>query len=291
MNSARNPYVFIVGLDYGTSFSKLVVREDNQQRGMIVTDAQGRYLLPSVMGYSTGKLFGPMCDPCPNAIPFLKMITPGIVSGASVGNALSSPVMMNLFMMGNKTSRFRALLAWQFTYFLSAMYDFLVKRSPWTDFDPSIDVVFVNIGVPTGYFTDPACERLFHEALCLAYLLATDFPSLSAGDGSVNLPEWEDACERAMLKIDSVRNQLCYTYPEVAAGVQCVMRSSTAMDGLYITLDVGAGTLDMNAFLRHTAQGWKHVDVRPKDLNYYAARVSDHGIARLGNPVESTSLL
>jgi len=81
---------------------------------------------------------------------------------------------------------------------------------------------------------------------------------------------------------------VCFTYPEVAAGIQTVLQSSTARDGIYITMDVGAGTVDMNAFLRFTGR-------RDCPLSYLACRVVPLGAQRLishagTDPYESLGL-
>jgi hypothetical protein len=76
----------------------------------------------------------------------------------------------------------------------------------------------------------------------------------------------------------------CLLYPEVAAAVQTVFRSPNAKDGLYITMDVGAGTVDLNAFNRFSGHPGEEQTNRIAELSYYSAIVRQLGDQNLKDP-------
>ena len=126
---------------------------------------------------------------------------------------------------------------------------------------------------------DKHVVRCFHEALALANVLMAEVPPSMAW--TCEYGKWRQMCKAAAGQVPSLCQTSCFTFPEVAAGVQGVLRSPTAEDGLYLTVDVGAGTVDMNAFRRYTAQRVLNVEERPNQLDYYAAKVAPYGVARI----------
>jgi hypothetical protein len=79
----------------------------------------------------------------------------------------------------------------------------------------------------------------------------------------------------------------CLDYPEVLAAMQTVFRSpNPQQDGLYITMDVGAGTVELNSFLRNTGE---HLPLQaranaPRNHDYYSMKVCPLGIHNLEDP-------
>jgi hypothetical protein len=274
----RDPYFLVLGLDYGTSYSKMVIREVDQNRSATVTNRQGHCLFPSVFGFREDCLYAPLCDPCPNAVPFLKMSAPQI---AFDGKEATSEALKALLETPNRLPRIKSILAWQFCIYLVAALDFLKERSPWSDYDSQKDILFINLGLPIEYFRREDIQHLFLGALAAARDLAPQCDLLISGNARIELAEWEEYASKSIWPTDDPNMQTLYLYPEVAAGAQSVMRSATAQDGLYITLDVGSGTLDANSFRKHTAAA--HEEDCPNLLSYYAARVSRLGVSYLSN--------
>jgi hypothetical protein len=277
--NSRGRYLLVLGFDYGTSATKLVLREDTQGIAAVVTNEQGHYLFPSVIGYQDRDLYAPLCDPCPHPITFLKMRAPEWAAGAS-GVGADASAGLSAWLEEGRAANVRTLLVWNFAYYVAVAMDFIRCRSPWPDFDETRDILFINIGVPIEQYESVTMKTLYLESLCMAYALAPCCSNLKSGNCRIDLAELEKATDSLQSSADNKRD-LVSVYPEVAAGVQSVMRSPTVCDGLYATFDIGAGTLDMNAFRRHTAQGVLDLTVHPNQLNYYAAQVSEYGIGRL----------
>lgn len=256
----------------------MVMREADQSRSATVTDCHGNYLFSSVFGFREDCLYAPLCNPCPNAVPFLKMSAPQIAFNNYESTSQSLKQLLNT---SDLYSRVKSLLAWQFCIYLVAALDFLCKRSPWKDYDQENDVLFITLGLPIEYFQRDDIKNLFLEALAAARDLAPQCDLLISGNARIELAEWEESAHQCIWPTDDPTKQTLHLYPEVAAGVQSVMRSATAQDGLYITLDVGSGTLDANSFRKHT--GGTYDDDRPDLLRYYAARVSSLGLSYLSD--------
>jgi hypothetical protein len=131
-------------------------------------------------------------------------------------------------------------------------------------------------------------ERLFRDAFIAGYELRRKIGAAMA----VTMPHtvWSKNVDQVLSADRSELNSRfqwqCLLYPEVAAAVQTVFRSPNARDGLYITMDVGAGTVDLNAFRRFSGHprelqtGSNSV----RQLDYYSAIVCPLGIQNLNDP-------
>ena len=291
----RKSYLIIAGFDFGTSFSKVVIREQAQKIAETVTYGDGQWLFPSLIGYKDGKLFAPLCANLEGPLPYLKMLLPQVLGRQDDDGGAIPESLAELLQGQNQVEVMRDLLAWFFANVLAATREHISKRSHWQDWHELIrrDKLLANVCIPVGIMNDrSASSDCLHDAFCLGFLLSRKVsPSM---DEMYGFADWRNACADLLEEITEVRDKVCFTFPEVAAGVQSVFRSPTAEDGLYITMDVGAGTVDMNAFRRHTAQRWQGVEDRPNNLDYYAAKVSAYGVARIAeaqhrNPFELLS--
>lgn len=247
----RTRYVLVVGLDFGTSFSKVVVQEQAQKVAQTVTFSGNQWLFPSIIGYHAGALEGPFSAPLKGPLPYLKMLLPALLGSHAAGGQ-TIPGNLQTLMGNNPQEAARDLLAWYMANVLSATRHFIRHESRWRDFDFSgvgiRDKLVAQVCIPVGYMDDNRSMGCFHDALSLAYLLMAEVPSSMSG--TCEYGKWRQMCKAASKQIADVRGTSCFTFPEVAAGVQGVLRSPTAEDGLYLTVDVGAGTVDMNAFRR-----------------------------------------
>lgn len=280
--SSRKRYLLVAGIDFGTSFTKVIVQEQTQKYAQVATFGGGEWLFPSVIGYDNGLLEGPFCAPLRNPIPYLKMQIAGLFTGGGSAISRPPPKLQELLGVDTYTSS-RDLLAWYFANVLSAVKHFITTQSRWGDFDftgcKQMDRLVVQVCIPTGYMDNENAKRCFHEALALAYILSDRISPLM--NQVCPFHDWRRLCSKESHRIPDLCQSLCFTYPEVAAGMQSILRSPTAQDGLYVTVDVGAGTIDMNAFRRYTAQGVTGVEDKPNRLDYYAAKVAPYGVARI----------
>lgn len=280
----RKRYALVIGFDFGTSFSKVVVHEQNQRAAEVVTFSGGEWLFPSLIGLHQDTLYGPLSSSLQGPLTYLKMVAPQVVADAQTSLNMNLKDRCPLLSSGDAPMHLRNLLAWYFANVLSATLFFITHKSRWADFSPETngDLLFAQVGVPSGYMSDKGSESCFLEAFSLGRVLVSEVESKM--NAKMPYRQWASLCDAGASQAHVLINEeYCTSYPEVAAGVQCVLRSPTAEDGLYVTIDVGAGTVDMNAFLRHTAQGYKNVQERPNKLDYYAAKVEPYGVSRIKN--------
>ena len=295
-------YLLVAGFDFGTSFSKVVLREQNTRKAVVARfDAWKDGLLPSVIGFDGTHLFPPGGLAACEAIPYLKMLAAEVADGCSITNSRIR-VPRSVAQICGATSRDLVceFLSFYFAHLIAAVKQFIRSQSPWLDFDftgkKSVDNLVFQLAVPSGLLAEgQEAERLFREAFIIGYELAPE------ADPDLRTPcqrrAWSQKV-RALQAADPVLTASrykwqCLLYPEVAAAVQTVFRSPNAKDGLYITMDVGAGTVDMNAFLRNTGQHLRtRAAANTRSLDYYAASVRPLGIHNLSDPyhaVESQS--
>ena len=119
------------------------------------------------------------------------------------------------------------------------------------------------MAVPAAHAQDKAVEEAFLRCLNLAWQLAKDStdPTMSIAD-----------CIAAIRQIKSVEDQhACYLYPEVSANVQSFIKSPSGFPGLFLFVDVGAGTVNASTFIYHPDKE------NPKPLSYFAAEVMPLG--------------
>lgn len=282
----------IAGLDYGTSFTKIVIRDNNTpgRNAQVVTtnDCQDG-LFPSLIGLRDGHFIFPPIRDGAAEIPYLKMLTGPVAGGErlkSIPIRLPREVHALAESIGEDTAFVRSLMAFYFAHIISAVEAFIGGDAGWHDFDFSRnthdDHLIFQLAVPSGLMDDAgAAENLFREALIAGYQLR-DHALLKGSAGAAAL-EWHRAVESQLESVAGRKEQFewqCLIYPETAGAVQAYFRSPNASDGLFVTMDVGAGTVDLNAFRRGP---------RLRNCDYYATIVCPLGRQNIQSPLVSNS--
>jgi hypothetical protein len=277
----REPCSLVVGFDFGTSFSKVVVRNllTNAAEAIRFPLPEGNgetVLLPTLLSICDGQLFPVFGRGGDGHLPYLKMLAKALFSVGGA-NPLVPDSIRRLSLHRPLDKVVIDLLAWYFAQVLAAVEKALpgtdvVAANVWDDSHQG-DYVGVQLCIPVGDMQDKPLLAAMEEALHLAYVLRGSVdPELQQ---PVNVKSWFDYCDVARCRVAEYdMHAVCFTYPEVAAGVQSVLQSSTARDGIYISMDVGAGTVDLNAFLRFTGS-------QRCPLSYLACEVVSLGVQRL----------
>lgn len=276
-------HLFVAGFDFGTSYSKVVVRDQLTNVAKIVTfgSISRSGLFPSYVRVSDRVLHGPEAASDGFVVSYPKLIATDAAAReprfSSLYRDAISPV-AGLVQMQSLENFARLILTRYFLSVLDEIHRFIGEDQDWYRFDPDVDPLVVQLAVPIGLNTaDNACEKIMQQSLAAATLLRAEARKPSP---TIRIQDVQSAFSQLAAISSRNREDLdarCITYPEVAAGVQTVLRSPNTPDGKYITMDVGAGTIDLNAFLRH-----------PRDeksigagLDYWACEVRPLGFARL----------
>jgi len=275
-------HLLVAGFDFGTSYSKVVLREQMTDRAKPVTfDAAESVLFPSFVRIGRNSLFGPDSQDDGIVLPYPKLLAADAASGKGEFSSFYDCHIERIHGLLGTTSHAEVASMVLTRYFLSvlnAIHGFIQQDEDWSSFDASSDHLVVQLAVPAGLSaSDGRIDEIFQTALAAATLLRKSNPN----PATVTSVEQLRAVFEEIGRLDSdkseVLNRYCATYPEVAAGVQTVLRSPNTPDGRYITLDIGAGTVDLNAFYRRSAR----VSPTNPGLDYWACEVRPLGFARL----------
>jgi hypothetical protein len=287
---SREAYFLVAGFDFGTSFTKVVIQSHGRDKGVAhAVQVEGQHLLPAVIGIDDDKAYGSYGRPLPAAVAYLKVLAREVLHRQHDGRTdVEIPAhVQSLFQRYGEKETLEVMLLWYFANVIAAAREYIKTSTDWRDFDFKgeyhKDFLTWQLCVPTGYKSDHQTDAMMLRALKFGYLLA---PRL---DGSMKQFAKVDNLYRFRHTSDTPEQlqelqDYCYTYPEVAAAVQTVMRAPTAKDGLYLTVDVGAGTVDMNLFRRNTAQHIREPTPEQRgtnEQNYYATDMSFLGAARI----------
>lgn len=263
-------HFFVAGFDFGTSYSKVVLRDQLTKLGKAVTFGdEGEGLFPSFVWCDGEKIGSPIGEAFGERVPYLKLLAADSATKKQDYRALYETALKT-------TPDANLLLTAFFASVISGILEFIANDSEWDDFVFGQDVLVIQLAVPTGMMErrDSNLEQLLKCALKAAYFLVEQ-----RGESSerLALETLRAAWDRANSSPENGRlDQLCGIYPEVAAGVQTVLRSRSSPDGKYITMDVGAGTVDLNAFYYMSGRTGS-----PRRLNYWSCQVVPFGCSRL----------
>lgn len=137
-----------------------------------------------------------------------------------------------------------------------------------------------NVGVPVEYFDSKAIAR-FEKALSLGWLLSNE-PLTEP----MTIQTLHDRLEILRATLQETTTD-CRAVPEIAAEVWALINSREVDEGFYVLFDVGDGTLDGSSFRYWNDEGEKKVDffsgkVNPLGVTAFSQRLAQElGIAEL----------
>lgn len=239
-----------LGIDFGTKFTKVCVRDTDLDRSWVITFTNGspnldEALLPTKIGIcSDGSLLAGLTESEWKTQPqtqidvdFIKMRLANIdLAKEGEGYLFDSlPKFHNSDL--NTPENLENISA----YYLSRV---ILKAKAWV-IKNNADLVkgqkiswSINIGVPVKYFDSNAINS-FRKVLSLACLLSESHPE------SLTFNQLNDYA--TLLKNDA-SDIPCFAIPEIAAAVYSYTISRQAEPGIYIFFDVGSGTIEGASF-------------------------------------------
>lgn len=272
-----------LGIDFGTSFTKVCVRDTDRDRSWIVSFVKDRpilkeSLIPTKLAVcSSGRLLGGMTqsewlgqtEAIQVSIDFIKMRLAKIELDKE-GQGYPSDSLQSFQGSDLNTPESLENLC---IFYLSSV---ILRAKDWV-LQNNADLVknqeiswSANIGVPVKYCDSYALER-FSKVLRLAWLLTESHPQ-----------SFQELKERTtQLRRDiSYENMPCFAIPEIAAAVYSYTVSRQAEPGVYIFFDIGSGTLEGASF-----RFWRENQM-PK-VDFYSGEVNPLGINALAKWVAS----
>jgi len=266
----KTPIYLIVGLDFGTAYTKCMVRDFNYRRATLIPFQLGdeqTFFLPSELGWASGRLIHPL-DGIPEdttILGFLKMALSTAASG--VRSDWLDGVMRPLEIDDSHRHLecARALVVFYLVRVLREIRSFIASH--WKDFGTVTgDTVYYNMAVPVAHARETAVLGVFRESLELAVAISQE-----KNDVPNNL---DDLIALVGKHQDGPSLDICDIMPEVTANVQSYVRSRGGRHGLYLFADVGAGTVDFSVFIYYPQDG-------DRALTYPHAAVEHLGSSQL----------
>lgn len=259
-----------IGLDFGTAFTKCVVRRSGQEC-YVVPFETGNGLLPSELLVGGDSLWLPTdasSDPALKRVMHLKMALAESACG-KLGNTWLREFCGN----GGLTDApvVAARIENLTTYFLARVVakarDFICQKTPGFG-EVQGDRLTANLAIPISHEEETNVASTFQRCFRKAWLLAAQ-PGLEGLASS----EIEAFLEKQRERLNEDLG--CYIYPEVSANVQSYIKSRAGSDGLYLFADVGAGTVDLSVFIYYTHP------TNDRPISYVAAGVIPLGSSQI----------
>lgn len=256
-----------IGIDFGTSFTKVSYRDVGAEESGIVTFDAGvasGAMIPSIVSVDpSGNLslgeVGAVNDV--TVVRYLKMRLAGLSADPPLpvldGVNLDDPDVIG------------ALSSWFLATVISRTRDWirvheaerLIGRKPrWS----------ANVGLPVEHY-DSQTVAVFRKSLAVAWewTIHDEIPSRFG----------ELLAKYRGTALSDPANTDCHAIPEIAAAVQSFITSREAAPGIYVYFDIGGGTVDGVAFYYLNRDGERRV-------NFYSGKLAALGVeiltARLG---------
>jgi len=242
----------VIGIDFGTSYTKVCVRGEDMERSEVVTFAgttlNGSLLSTKVAIMLDGSLIAGLTESewdkssqCAEVvIDFIKMR----LANFDLQHEGKWFEFRPLFGFGKKNLNQEKFIENLCSYYLAKV---IARTQKWfidsfPDRIKNIDIKWnINVGVPVRYCNSKALER-FEKVLKLGFLLS-NLNELQ----NIDLITLENVIKAntEYLENDELH---CYVVPEIAAGTYSFTASRNASPGEYVFIDIGSGTIESVAF-------------------------------------------
>ena len=220
----------VIGLDFGTAFTKVVIGEQRVKRAVPFNDyvSNGNpHLLPSTLSINKND------DTC-------KLGFPGI-NGCSIEDLKIELI------NGNFNKEVKTHCAAFLSLVLRHARDWVLRAHEKMYRHREI-VWYVNTGVPTASYEDEELKVVYKEIIRAAWM-ASFFP-----EEAVSLARVRNCFESA--NGQSLPDDRIKIFPEFAVQLMGYIESPQRQAGLlHVLVDIGAGTLDLAIFNVHTSDG------------------------------------
>lgn len=239
---ARAPYLITAGIDFGTAFTKCMVRNSATNELYPLTysiKGTTKYLLPTVLYIGKNYIIHPLdaeTDKGMPVIPYLKMALAGQSWGdiskwekvVRQSNGKSLPVDLSTSIEG--------LVGYYLLEVVRRIKESIHEK--WSDFGAHADdQIFYNMSLPVAELQQEKVLQSFKQTLYWA---------VSNADRN----DWPEDFEVMSQRIKKQpEREDCKFLGEVTANVMSYRKERGGRTGLFLFVDVGAGTVDLSVFL------------------------------------------
>jgi len=252
MNTKRNPYVFQIGFDFGTAYSKCVIRDLNRDEAFVyipkisINDNMP-FLFPSAIHFENGffstyqsklKFF----EHEDQQLNYLKLALEGSANGTN--KDILDKYEKRAQTVGFETNEFAFLAT---VFFLAKSISEIVNHIKFKTKDygkNDCDMIAINMCIPVYCANEIIIKSKFSEALNCAWELSNHLHQRD----KISIQDLEKLTKKARYSC-AKSEEYCYLYPEVSANMHGFVRSRVSKPGTYMFSDIGAGTVDQCVFI------------------------------------------
>ena len=286
---ARQSLSINIGIDFGTTFTKVCYRNLNTEQSGIVdfsgavnTDWNGALIPSNVVIGSEGQLLCGVPRPTEGEIESREINALKIrLAELDLEEELKEFDLEPLEDFGDESGIEFLATVFLANVLISSRNWLLINRS---DMFRNREVVWSSsVGVPVKIYDSLAIDR-FNRVLANAWRMAEGRDEVL--DDLNEAKEYFEASVGSALESAVDVAVDVHAYPEIAAAVLAFVNSPSAQDGFYLYLDVGGGTLDSVSFRLSREDGRKQVDffmgdIRPSGVDAIVSRHVDLDPKRL----------
>jgi len=258
MNTTREPYVFQIGFDFGTAYSKCVIRDLNNDDAFVyipkyAIDDDLPFLFPSAVHFENGFFSTHLpksnfLDYEDSALKYLKLALEGIVNGRNKDILDKYKNCAETFEL--PTNQFVFLST---VFFLAKSISEIVNyiKLKHNDYGTNdSDMLAINMCIPVYCANEQQIESIFYKALNYAWIISKKLYNTE----QISILELSKLIKQAINSCAEVE-EYCYIYPEVSANMHGFIRSRASKPGTYLFSDTGAGTVDQCIFIFDKTDG------------------------------------
>ena len=270
-SAAGAPLALNLGIDFGTSFTKVAFRDlGTEETGVVTfgaTSADGAMVSSVVKVGTTGTLSLLTSGRTQSGeveIRYLKMrLADEALSERPKTMPDRIPDLCGLDF--NSKEGVYALSSWFLATVIMRAQQWVLKHEATRAMGRTVQWS-ANIGVPVEYYDSPAIT-VFREVLTVAWawVKANEIPNQI----DTLITHYREALGQSDPEASD-----CHAVAEIAAAVQSFVTSRQAVPGIYVYFDMGGGTLDGVAFNFINWQGERRI-------NFYSGRVASLGVAAI----------
>lgn len=274
----RPPYFVQIGVDFGTSFTKVVCRDVLMDSAWVhmpqnPCDRELPFLTSSAVCFKGQRFSHPFRAsggyPA-DSLHHVKMALQSIGLG-QLESAHLQPFKARKPDSCDLATFVELTAIYLLTGVLGEVRSSIAQRSEFKGTAPD-DQIRVNLAIPVADANEPDVQKIFERVLKVAWVLS----ETTNGFKEIPLDEMQAKIREIRPRVDSKEiRQACHTYPEIGAAVHGFIRSRASVPGLYLFSDTGAGTVDQCVFrFARNGEGMGK-------LYFYSAQVLDLGSSRI----------
>lgn len=255
--SVRQPMKqIVVGLDFGTSGTKVVVRDlwSNRAEPLMFADdssTHAAFILPSSIRVDEGRLyFADAAEDRRRSGQLFRGFKMCLACELGLNACQISQCPNNAFSEGrfritktceNSVLSAKDLTVWYLAYVQGRIAEYLHNR-----YGHAADLkVWTNIGAPIDQESVAGAKaeftRIAYLSQCLSNVVRNGIPLEDVIEAQTDL-------ESKSLVVPDETERTIFVQPETATGLMAFLKSTAAAPGLYAIVDVGAGTTDVSFF-------------------------------------------